>query len=307
MGTPSVPIGAARYKQPSGARRPHQDADSSSSEKVTGMPKPTNKPLLVVLISGATGRTAKQVINAALAQFDRPDVRLIERNTVQTAAAARQIVQELDSQYAVICHSLVSPAVRDALVEEAKRRLIPVVDILGGVLAVLGDQLGVAPHGKPGLSYKLHKEYFDRIDAVSYTLGHDDGAGLSTLGQADVVLVGVSRVSKSVTCFYLAYRGVRAANVPLIAGLSPPEELLAVPRHKVIGLTLTPQRLQSVREARRHRLGDNQIDYYVGPREIGAELRYALRLMRQHRWHCLDVSYMAVEEVAMQVLQRIGK
>ncbi len=178
------------------------------------------------------------------------------------------------------------------------------------MLAVLSDQLGVAPQRKPGLSYKLQKEYFDRIDAVSFTLEHDDGAGLGTLSEADVVLVGVSRVSKSVTCFYLAYRGVRAANVPLIPGIDPPDELLAMPRQKVIGLTATPNRLRSVREARRHKLdksGSGTVDYYVGHTEIGAELRYALTIMKKCGWRCIDVSYMAVEEVAVQVLQSIGE
>lgn len=266
-----------------------------------------DRALLVVLISGATGRTATQVVSAALAQFDRPSVRTIRRNNVRTAAAARKIVRELDSDYAVVCHSLVSPAVRDAVVNEAKRRMIPVVDVLGGVLAALSDQLGVEPRGKPGLSYQVHKEYFDRIDAVSFTLGHDDGAGLATLSEADVVLVGVSRASKSVTCFYLAYHGVRAANVPLIPALPPPAELLTMPREKVIGLTVTPNRLRSVREARRHRLGGEVVDYYVGLTEINAELRYAQKLMRQHGWHCLDVSYLAVEEAAVQILHRIGR
>ena len=192
------------------------------------MPKPTDKPLSVVIISGATGRTATQVVNAALAQFERPHVRVVKRHNVRTVTAARKIVRELESDHTVICHSLVSPAVRDAVVAEASRRMIPAVDILGRVLAVLSDHLGVAPQRKPGLSYKLQKEYFDRIDAVSFTLEHDDGAGLSTLAEADVVLVGVSRVSKSVTCFYLAYRGIRAANVPLIPGVDLPD---AIDRH----------------------------------------------------------------------------
>jgi regulator of PEP synthase PpsR (kinase-PPPase family) len=138
-------------------------------------------------------------------------------------------------------------------------------------------------------------------------LGHDDGAGLSTLAEADVVLVGVSRVSKSVTCFYMAYRGVRAANVPLIPDIDPPAELLAMPKEKVIGLTVTPNRLRSVREARRHKLGAGAADDYVGHTEIGAELRNALKIMKQHGWRCLDVSYMAVEEAAVQILQSIGR
>jgi regulator of PEP synthase PpsR (kinase-PPPase family) len=271
------------------------------------MGTPNDDPLLVVIISGATGRTAGHVVSSALAQFDRPNVRIVKKCNVRTSNAVRKIVGELKGDRAIICHSLVSPQVRDTVLEEAQSRMIPTVDVLGGVLAVLGDNLGVAPRGKPGLAYQLQREYFDRIDAVSFTLEHDDGAGITTLAQADVVLVGVSRVSKSVTCFYLGYRGIRAANVPIIPGIPPPDQLLEMPRDKVVGLTATPNRLESVREARRDRLGDNAADYYVERKKIGDELRHALMLMKKHHWRCIDVSYMAVEEVAVQVLQMIGK
>ena len=172
------------------------------------MDQSDTKPLLIVILSGSTGRTAEQVVRAALAQFGSPTVRVLKQPNVRTVAEARQIVRELDQEHTIICHSLVSPAVRDAVVDEAQRRMIPIVDILGRVLAVLSDYLGITPQHKPGLSYELQKEYFDRIDAVSFTLEHDDGAGAATLALADVVLVGVSRVSKSVTCFYLGYRGI---------------------------------------------------------------------------------------------------
>ncbi len=258
-------------------------------------------------MSGATGRTAAQVVNAALAQFDQPNVRLIHKHGVRSAAAARKVLRECVVGRSVVCHSLVSPVVYDAVREEARRRMIPTVDILGPVLAVLSDHLGVAPRRQPGRAYRMQKEYFDRIDAVSFTLEHDDGTGLPTLADADVVLVGVSRVSKSVTCFYLAYHGVRAANVPLIPGLPAPPQLLAMPRDKVIGLTVTPHRLRSVREVRRHRFGTGVAADYVDQREIATELRQALRLMKRHGWTTIDVSYMAVEEVAGQVLQMIGK
>lgn len=263
--------------------------------------------LEIIILSGSTGRTVEHVVRAALAQFGNPPVQLVKKVHVRSASAGREIVRSLEPGRAIICHSLVSTNVRDAVLDEAQRRMIPTVDILGRVLAVLSDHLGVAPKHKPGLSYKLQKEYFDRIDAVSFTLDHDDGAHVANLRQADVVVVGVSRVSKSVTCFYLGYRGVRAANVPLIRGLPVPEQLLRMPSEKVIGLTTTPGRLRSVREARRHKLGRRSADYYVEQNEVASELRYALQLMRKHNWRTIDVSYMAVEEVAMQILQMIGR
>lgn len=264
------------------------------------------QPLHIAILSGGTGRTASHVVNAALAQFDHPNVRIVRHNHIATVAEVRRIIRDMPAGPLVIFHSLVSPAVCEAAMAEASRRMIPAVDILGRALAALSDHLGVEPLRQPGLSYQLQKEQFDRIDAVSYTLEHDDGAGLNTLAAADVVLVGVSRASKSVTCFYLAYRGVCAANVPLIPGVPVPDELIALPPAKVIGLTVTPQRLRAIRESRRARLGTGVADYYVGANEIAEELRYALKIFRKHGWKYLDVSYMAVEEVAVQVLHSIG-
>lgn len=263
--------------------------------------------LLIVIISGATGRTASEVVNAALAQFDRADVQLVKKTNVRSRNAAVRIVRSIASQHAVVLHSLVSPQVRDAVVEEARKREIPTVDVLGPAIAVIADQLGEAPHGKPGRSYQLHKDYVDRIEAVDFTLKHDDGAGLSTLHDADVVLVGVSRASKSVTCFYLAYRGIRAANVPLIPGMDPPCQLIEMPPKKVVGLMVTPQRLQAVRQTRRDRFGQAAMEEYVQCSAITDELRYARRLMQQYAWRGIDVSYMAVEEVAAQVRQMIDR
>ena len=207
----------------------------------------------------------------------------------------------------VICHSLVTPEVRDAVLEETKRHMIPNVDILGRVVAMLSDHLGDKPAEKPGLSYKLQKGYFDRIDAVSFTLDHDDGAHPDTLAKADVVLVGVSRVSKSVTCFYLGYRGIRAANVPIIPGCELPKQLFKIPKEKVIGLVVNPSRLQNVREVRQEVLGAGQLDYYVNRSDINQELRYAQDVINKNGWRCIDVSYMAVEEVAREVMQMIGE
>jgi regulator of PEP synthase PpsR (kinase-PPPase family) len=150
-------------------------------------------------------------------------------------------------------------------------------------------------------SYALQKKQLDLYDAVDFTLSHDDGAGLHEIDRADVVLVGASRTCKSVTCFYLAYRGLRAANVPLIPGCAPADEVLALDPHKVIGLTMNAQRLSRVREARVERLKAGNMERYVDTTDINVELREAARLMARNGWRCLDVSYLSVEEVAKEV------
>jgi hypothetical protein len=179
--------------------------------------------------------------------------------------------------------------------------------VLGAALVALEDYLGRSPKGLPGLSYELNKEQFDRIDAVDFTLAHDDGARLHEADQADVVLVGVSRVAKSVTCFYLAYRGIRAANVPIIAGVPLQRELTRLDARKVIGLIMNAQRLQAIRSARAPHLSTSPVEHYVDARKVAGELQYARQLMSEHDWRCIDISYMSVEEVAKEVMHMIGK
>jgi regulator of PEP synthase PpsR (kinase-PPPase family) len=268
--------------------------------------KKKDRPLKIVIISGATGRTARQVVQSALAQFDDPNVEIITRTNVRSQRAAVKIVRDSVDENVVICHSLVTPEVRNAVLEETKRHMIPNIDILGRMVAMLSDHLGTKPVEKPGMSYKMQKGYFDRIDAVSFTLEHDDGARPDTLDKADVVLVGVSRVSKSVTCFYLAYRGIRAANVPIVPGCDLPEKLLKMPKEKVIAMVVNPSRLKSVREVRQEQLGAGQLDYYVDRSDIHQELRFAQEVISKNGWRCIDVSYMAVEEVAREVMKLIG-
>lgn len=261
----------------------------------------------IVLLSGSTGRTCGEVFRAALAQFDSPDVNLIHMTKVRSVEEATATVKQAAESKAVILHSIVDRAVRDEVLDHCKKLNVPVIDVLGPVLAILEDHLGQSPQGRPGLSYQHRKEHFDRMDAVSYTLAHDDGCRIQGLPEADVVIVGVSRASKSVTCFYLAYRGVRAANVPLIPDCEPPQELLAIDRRKVIGLTMNPNRLARVREVRIEMMGPGPFQQYGDAREIEREIKFANTLMARQGWRKIDVSYMSVEEVAKEVISMLDK
>ena len=261
----------------------------------------------IVLLSGATGRTCKEVFRAALAQFDSPDVDLIHETNVRSVGEAIEAVRQAAESKAVILHSIVDPEVREAFLEQSKELNVPSVDVLGPVLSVLEDHFGQSPQGRPGLSYHHRKEPFDRIDAVSYTLAHDDGCRIHGLPDSDVVIVGVSRSSKSVTCFYLAYRGVRAANVPLIPNCEVQQELLAIDPRKVIGLTMNANRLARVREVRIGMMGRGPFQQYGDSREIEREINFAKALMNRHGWRKIDVSYMSVEEVAKEVMSMLEK
>ncbi|NOG54276.1 MAG: kinase/pyrophosphorylase [Planctomycetes bacterium] len=255
------------------------------------------------IVSDGTGRTAMQVVEAAMVQFAERDFNVVPYSGVRTSERAEELAQQAADRGAVVFYTFVSQDVRQAMKAACERHLVASVDILGPVLSAMAFHLSSLPSAHPGLMYDSHKEYFDRIDAIDYTLKHDDGARIHELDSADIVVIGVSRVSKSSTCFYLGYRGIRAANVPLVSGREPPEELLALPAHKVVGLTTNPHRLRSVRQARLTSIGVKEIDDYIDREGLAAEIRAANILMTRYGWKQIDVSYKAIEEVAREVLR----
>lgn len=259
----------------------------------------------IYLLSDGTCRTCEQVVKAVLVQFDQISVRLIRKAQVRRPETVRNLIEKAAEEQALVFYTLVYDRARRAIQEAAREHLVPTVDLLGPVLTGLYDLFSRAPRAKPGILYNSDKERFDRIDAVEYTLHHDDGCGINELNDADVVLVGVSRSCKSTTCFYLGYSGVRAANVPLFADVDLPPELLKVDPRRVIGLTTNPHRLRSVREARMRGWGMDVRDEYGDRRNIARELRAANEVMEQHGWRCVDASYKAIEEIAREVMQKL--
>ena len=211
-------------------------------------------------------------------------------------------MKEARDARAVVFYTLVGDATRDAMARAARRLLVPVVDVLGPAFSALHDLFKRAPCATPGLLYASNREHFDRQEAIEYTLKHDDGQHPHELDAADVVLVGVSRVSKSSTCFYLAYEGIKAANVPLVPGVPHPPELQQLKPERVIGLRMNVHRLMTVREGRAGDLGIEPTNDYFCERAIARETIEANRLMDAHGWRSIDVSYMAVEEIARDVL-----
>jgi regulator of PEP synthase PpsR (kinase-PPPase family) len=259
----------------------------------------------IVILTGGKGRIGKQVVEAALRQFDESGVEIVVQANVHSAAAARKIVRQAKKDGSIICHTLVVPNVREVVKRETESLMVPTVDILGPVINVLADQWEVQPRNQPGLSHELNKEQFDRIDAVDFCLAHDDGRRPGEYDKADVVLVGVSRVSKSVTGLFLAYRGIHAANVAIAPEIGPPKELLDIDPNKVIALKMNAHRLQKLREARGERWG-GAMQYYSDPQRIAQELREFNKLVAKHGWRCIDVSYKAVEDVAAEITRMLG-
>jgi regulator of PEP synthase PpsR (kinase-PPPase family) len=260
----------------------------------------------VFIVSDGRGETAGQVVRAAAVQFAGRRFRTVVKSEIRTPEQVFQAVDEAAQANAVVFYTLVSKDTRAAMRRAAKDHLMRAVDVLGPAFNALHDLLRAERGSTPGLLYTLDRERLDRMDAIDYTLKHDDGQRPHELAGAEVVLVGVSRASKSSTCFFLAYEGIRAANVPLIPEVQPPDSLLRLPREKVIGLRVNVSRLMTVRESRARNLRLTHSDPYLDKRTIAREVIDAHRTIEENQWRSIDVSYMAIEEIAREVVRLRG-
>jgi regulator of PEP synthase PpsR (kinase-PPPase family) len=265
----------------------------------------TSRPTLFV-VSDGRGETGTAVLRAALVQFEGQPFNVVREADVRTRERVEAIVEAAARTRAVVFYTLVAPETRRALLEATASRGVLAVDVLGPAMSALHDLFKRQPRAEPGLLYASEREKFDRYDAIDYTLKHDDGRRPEGLARADVVLVGVSRAGKSSTCFFLAYQGVKAANVPLLPGVAVPAELAALPTERVVGLWVNAARLLAIREARTHHLGAGPPGAYTDLDAVRQEARTAHRLMSGQGWRTLDVSYLAVEEIAREVMRMRG-
>ena len=254
----------------------------------------------IFILSDGTGQTGKRVLEAALLQFDQP-VMVIRIPNVSRIDEVREVVAEAACRGGMIVYTLVAIDLRHALHMAAAERGVIAVDLLGGLLSKLQDFLQRAPWGQPGLLDRSDEHYFERVDAMQFTIQHDDGRIVKDLAMADLVLVGASRTSKTPVSFYLAYRGWKVANVPIVLGVTLPETLQELGTGNVVGLTIEAERLALIRRARLKHGGSEEGSSYTEIAHIREELRYSLSLCKAHRWPVVDVSGKAVEEVAEEI------
>lgn len=262
------------------------------------------------LVSDATGETLNAIARATVSQFEHVKIAYHRWTLIRTRFQLHRVLEGIESEPGPVLSTVIDKALRDDLEMTCARFGVPVVNVLDPVLAVLQDTIGAQAAARPGRQYVLDADYFRRIDAMHFVVAHDDGQAQAGISEADVVLVGVSRSSKTPTSFYLANRGVKAANVPLVPGLPDPPGL-ENPIAPVVGLTLDPRALI---EIRRHRLkliahGDNtgvlrqDTNDYVDLEAVKAELLWARRICTRRGWPVIDVTRRSIEETAATVLQ----
>ena len=262
---------------------------------------------VVFVISDATGETAEKVVRAALLQFSGPNVDLRMFTRVRLEEEMRRIVARAAERRALVVFTVVSTAHREILRRLCDEHSVAAVDLIGTLIAKLGQFLGARPKGVPGLLHTLSDEYFRRIEAVEFTVMNDDGREPRTLPKADLVLVGVSRTSKTPLSTFLAQKGYKVSNVPLVLGIEPPEELGQVDDEKIFGLTIRIDELLRIRQARLRHLGMPGDTTYAQREHVAQEIAYAQSIFRAHpTWPVIDITGKAIEETAADIL-RIAK
>ena len=259
--------------------------------------------LHIHLVSDSTGETVHQVARAALAQF--PDVQIFEHiwTLVRTPAHVETIASALKRNPGILLYSVVDPEIRKSIEKLCSDNTIPSLSVLDPLMDMLSSVLGYRQNTRPGSQHKLDKAYFDRMAAVEFAVNHDDGLNMDRLKDAQILLVGVSRTSKTPTSMYLANRGYKAANYALMPQVPFPQHYLDGLNLFVVGLTNDPKRLSQIRRTRQAAMMDKTNDSYADIEQITEEVRNARRLFNDNGWPVIDVTRRSVEETAAGILQ----
>ncbi len=263
----------------------------------------------IYVVSGGSGETAQRMVQAALTQFSKGESSALVRRfqNVRSQEDMDRVLQMAAEKRAVIIHTTVSREMRFYLADRCAELRLTQVDLFGNLLDTLALYLRERPEERPGSFHAVGDKYFRRIEAIEFALKFDDGIDMGGLPDADIVLVGISRTSKTPLSMYLAMEGYKVLNVPLVPGVALPPELDAIPQGRIVGLTIQPDRLQEIRAYRLKRLGAaGSADSYSDLGHILDELVYADEIFKQHRrWPILDVTGRSIEETAGLVLDRV--
>jgi len=272
------------------------------------MPRRDTNYFHLHLVSDATGETLITVARAAAAQYTSVSPVEHMHPLVRTIKQLDRVLAEIESAPGIVLYTLLERELRSRLEDACQAAGLPCLSILGPVLSLFQSYLGAESKPRVGAQHTLNAEYFKRIDALNYTMLHDDGQYVDDLEQADVVLVGVSRTSKTPTSIYLANRGVKTANVPLVPGVAVSPKVEALSRPLVVGLTASPERIVQIRQNRLLGLrAERDADQYIDRQAVAAEISAARKLCAKHDWPIIDVTRRSIEETAAEVMALLAE
>jgi regulator of PEP synthase PpsR (kinase-PPPase family) len=263
----------------------------------------------VHLVSDSTGETLNAIQRAACAQFE--NVQALEHNyyLVRSERQLERVMREIEAAPGVVWYTISDEALRGRLESFCREKGIPTLPVLDASIAMLSRHLGISANQKVAGQHALDDDYFERMEAINFTLAHDDGQNVESLTGADVILLGVSRTSKTPTCVYLANRKVRAGNIPLVPGVPLPShiEKMGDKGPMIVGLKISAERLVQIRRARLISLNQDEHTIYADEDAVRDEVTQANRLFQRNKWRTIDVSRRSVEETAAAILNLLNE
>ena len=265
-----------------------------------------NKIPEVYVVSDSLGDTAESVAKATISQFDE-DIDIIRVPFIRHAEQIQKVIEEAAQHGAVVCHTLVSPELRQTFEKIAEAKNVRYVDILGPMMDMVGSISTTKPRMKPGIIHKLDEEYFRKVEAIEFAVKYDDGKNPAGFAKADVVLVGVSRTSKTPLSMYMAHKKYKVANLPLVPEVPLPDEILRIPPRKIVGLTIDTYKLNGIRASRMQAMGVGENSKYSDVDRITEELMYSREIYRYLHCHVLDVTDKSIEETAAHIMNIVEK
>ncbi|MFK8137575.1 MAG: pyruvate, water dikinase regulatory protein [Bdellovibrionales bacterium] len=261
------------------------------------------------IISDGTGETAINMMRAALVHFHDKEVNIIRCKNVRTEQQVSRWMDEVEERQGFLVYTVVSPKLREKIRSEANTRGFPAIDLLGNILDSLEKFFGgeALVDLKSGRLRVVDEQYFKRIEAIEFTVKHDDGKDLRGLDEAEIVLVGISRTSKTPLSIFLSHKGWKVINIPIVKGVSVPEELKAVDQKKIIGLSIRRDKLQAIRRNRLQKFLQDPGGDYASLKHIHEEIEYAEQIFKENRrWPVFDVTDSSLEETSSEIVRIIS-
>ena len=267
-----------------------------------------NKELRVMIISDGTGETATSLSNAAITQFPDCDLIFTRYKNVRTEDQIESILTEASIHHDIVIHTVVQESLRSFIEKTAKEKDVHTLDLIGPALNLFSFYLHQEPSSKPGLLHSVDEKYFSRVAAMEFTLMNDDGRSTDNLDEADVILLGISRTSKTPLSVYLSQHGIKVINIPIIPGTELPKQVFEIDQRKVFGLTIDPDALIKIRQNRLSKLGAvEHTENYADKKVIIEEIEWANEIFKKNkRWPIYNVTNRALEETATDILKIIN-
>ncbi|MFS2173383.1 pyruvate, water dikinase regulatory protein [Priestia megaterium] len=266
-----------------------------------------SKRKIVYIVSDSAGETAELMVKAVLTQFSEEDIEIQNISYVDDVQDINNILAVARYNNSIIAYTIVNSPLKQYLNQTAREERIVAIDLMNPLMNAFSKTFNKEPDFQPGLLRKLDDNYFRRVEAVEFAVKYDNGQDIYGIKRADIVLIGVSRTSKTPLSMYLAYKRFKVANVPLVPEIAPPDELFSIPKNKCVGLIITPDKLNEIRKERLESLGLTSQSNYANLTRILEELEYAEKIMKRIDCPVINVSNKAVEETAGLILEMLKK